>query len=75
MWINRKMLPPDVSANLPLQGVIIAETLKEAVYVNAHLDKWHVGDGAHFLELQGFHIYVRATIWGYPNFFFLPLSL
>jgi len=69
---NQKLIPPDVSANLPLEEVTIAEALKAAGYVTAHLGKWHVGDGEHFPELQGFDINVGATVWGCPPTFFYP---
>jgi arylsulfatase A len=46
--------------------------LKEAGYITAHLGKWHVGDGAHFPEVQGFDINVGATVWGCPPTFFYP---
>lgn len=69
---NQKLIPPDVSANLPLEEVTIAEALKSAGYVTAHLGKWHVGDGEHFPETQGFDINVGATVWGAPPTFFFP---
>ena len=69
---DRKLIPPDVSANLPLEEVTLAEALKSAGYVTAHLGKWHVGDGEHFPELQGFDINVGATVWGCPPTFFYP---
>jgi arylsulfatase A len=69
---TRKLIPPDVSANLPLNEVTIAEALKEEGYVTAHLGKWHVGDGEHFPETQGFDINVGATVWGAPPTFFYP---
>jgi arylsulfatase A-like enzyme len=70
--LNRKMIPPDVQANLPLEEVTIAETLKQADYVTAHLGKWHVGNAEHFPEVQGFDINVGATVWGCPPTFFYP---
>ncbi|MEZ5041682.1 MAG: sulfatase [Saprospiraceae bacterium] len=69
---TQKLIPPDVSSNLPLSEVTIAETLKAAGYVTAHLGKWHVGDGEHFPETQGFDINIGATVWGAPPTFFYP---
>ena len=69
---TRKLIPPDVSANLPLEEVTLAEALKAEGYVTAHLGKWHVGDGEHFPETQGFDINVGATVWGAPPTFFYP---
>ncbi len=70
--LDRKLIPPDVSSNLPLNEVTIAEALKEEGYVTAHLGKWHVGDGEHFPETQGFDINIGATVWGAPPTFFYP---
>ena len=70
--LDEKLIPPDVTANLPLEEVTIAEALKAAGYITAHLGKWHVGDGQHFPELQGFDINVGATVWGCPPTFFYP---
>jgi len=69
---DRKMIPPDVEGNLPLEEVTIAEALKQAGYMTAHLGKWHVGDFEHFPQLQGFDIDVGATVWGCPPTFFYP---
>ena len=69
---TRKLIPPDVSANLPLEEVTLSEELKAEGYVTAHLGKWHVGDGEHFPETQGFDINVGATVWGAPPTFFYP---
>ena len=68
----RKLIPPDVSANLSVNEVTIADALKAEGYVTAHLGKWHVGDGEHFPETQGFDINVGATVWGAPPTFFYP---
>ena len=67
-----KLIPPDVEGNLPLEEVTIAETLKDAGYVTAHIGKWHVGDAEHFPEAQGFDINIGATVWGAPPTFFYP---
>ena len=40
--LDQKLIPPDVSANLPLKEITIAEALKAGGYVTAHLGKWHV---------------------------------
>ena len=69
---ENKLIPPDVSPNLPLKEVTIAEALKAEGYMTAHLGKWHVGDGEHFPETQGFDINVGATVWGAPPTFFFP---
>ncbi len=69
---DQKLLPPDVVGNLPLEESTIAEKLKEEGYTTAHLGKWHIGDGEHFPEVQGFDINVGANVWGCPPTFFYP---
>jgi len=69
---DQKLLPPNVEGNLPLSEITIAEKLKEEGYVTAHLGKWHIGDGEHFPEVQGFDINVGANVWGCPPTFFYP---
>ena len=70
--MDKKLLPPDVEGNLPLEEVTLAEILNRDGYITAHLGKWHVGDFEYFPELQGFDINVGATVWGCPPTFFYP---
>lgn len=71
---DRKMIPPVVRGNLPLEETTIADVLHEQGYLTAHVGKWHLGDAAHFPENQGFDINIGGTMWGAPTTFFYPYS-
>ncbi len=70
--LKRKVIPPITVADLPLSIVTIAERLKDAGYLTAHIGKWHLGDAAHYPETQGFDFEVGGTHWGCPSTFFHP---
>lgn len=70
--LNRRMIPPTPTANLPHAEVTLAEVLKPAGYLTAHVGKWHLGDAAHYPETQGFDINIGGTFWGAPATFFYP---
>jgi arylsulfatase A-like enzyme len=67
-----KVIPPVTREDLPLEKITIAERLKEAGYATAHLGKWHLGDGFHYPETQGFDVNIGATHWGCPPTFYYP---
>lgn len=67
-----KVIPPATRENLPLEKITIAERLKEAGYATAHIGKWHLGDGFHYPETQGFDVNIGATHWGCPATFYYP---
>ena len=69
---DRKLLPPDTLGSLPHSEVTLAEVLRPAGYVTAHIGKWHLGDAAHYPQNQGFDINIGGTVWGCPATFFYP---
>jgi arylsulfatase A-like enzyme len=69
---NRKVIPPAVVANLPLEEVTIAEALREGGYRTALAGKWHLGTAGYYPETQGFDINIGGTFWGAPPTFFYP---
>ena len=71
---NRKLIPPVTQGNLPHEQVTIAEVLEDAGYFTAHVDKWHLGDAAHYPQTQGFDVNIGGTFWGAPKSFFYPYS-
>ncbi len=71
---GRRLLPPDTVGNLPLSEVMIAEVLKSAGYVTAHVGKWHLGDAAHYPQNHGFDLNIGGTLWGCPATFFHPFA-
>jgi arylsulfatase A-like enzyme len=69
---NRKLLQAESRHDLPLAEVTIAERLHDAGYATALIGKWHLGDGDHAPETQGFDVNIGGTRWGAPTSFFWP---
>ncbi|MBX7169073.1 MAG: sulfatase [Pirellulales bacterium] len=69
---DRRLLPPEPEADLPLREVTLAEALGGAGYVTAHVGKWHLGSVTHFPEVQGFDIHLAGNHWGAPATHFFP---
>ena len=69
---NRPLLAPETIADLPHREVTLAELLRPAGYLTAHIGKWHLGDSAHYPETQGFDLNIGGTHWGAPPTFFFP---
>ncbi len=69
---DQMLLPPDVEGNLPQEEETIAEVLKKAGYLTAHIGKWHIGDAANYPEIHGFDIKAGCTLWGCPPSYFHP---
>ena len=67
-----KLLPPATRPDLPLEETTLAELLKAAGYLTFHVGKWHLGDGDHFPETQGFDVNIGGTHWGAPETYFWP---
>lgn len=71
---NRKVIPPVVRANLPLEEVTLAEALRARGYLTALVGKWHLGTAGFYPETQGFDVNIGGTFWGAPNTYFYPYS-
>jgi arylsulfatase A-like enzyme len=69
---NRKLVPPEAVASLPLAEETIAERLRAAGYLTAAVGKWHLGTGGFYPETQGFDINIGGTHWGAPQSFYWP---
>jgi len=69
---NRKLLQGESKHDLPLAEVTLAERLHDAGYATALVGKWHLGDGDHAPETQGFDLNIGGTRWGAPQTFFWP---
>lgn len=55
-----KLQAPEWRQHLPLEEVTIAETLKKAGYVTAHVGKWHLGEEEYYPDRQGFDFVICA---------------
>ena len=69
---NTKVIPPVVTADLPLAEVSIVRALQSAGYLTALVGKWHLGNAEHYPEAHGFDINIGGTIWGAPQTHFYP---
>lgn len=69
---HRSGLPAPYVEHLPLEEVTIAEALRAAGYATMLAGKWHLGDGAHTPENQGFEVNLGGTSKGQPASYFSP---
>jgi arylsulfatase A-like enzyme len=81
-WIHGSNRPraklriPDWTHYLPDAEVTLAEALKPAGYVSAHVGKWHLGDGPeHYPTTQGFDINVAGYGAGSTPSHFSPYKI
>lgn len=67
-----KLLCPARAHFLDLSEITIAELLKPAGYVTAHIGKWHLGQAPHYPQAQGFDINIGGCDLGHPPSYFDP---
>ena len=72
--LNRKVVPPIALDSLPHEEITVAEVLRPAGYVTAHIGKWHLGTAEYYPQTQGFDYNIGGTLWGAPQSFFYPYS-
>jgi len=58
------LLQGESKHDLPPAEVTLAERLHDAGYATAIVGKWHLGDGDHAPETQGFDVSIGGTRWG-----------
>ncbi|MBX3439476.1 MAG: sulfatase-like hydrolase/transferase, partial [Planctomycetaceae bacterium] len=68
------LTPPPSLDHLPIEEFTLAEALKDRGYATFHVGKWHLGDGSHYPEAQGFDVNIGGTHWGAPATFFWPFA-
>ncbi len=69
---RRRVITPQVEANLRHEEFTLAEALHEAGYFTIHIGKWHLGGAEHYPETQGFDVNLGGTVWGAPATYFWP---
>lgn len=69
---DRVLVPTPNKTELDSEIVTIAEVLKSAGYITAHMGKWHLGDGPTGPKGQGFDVNVAGNEAGHPKSYFSP---
>lgn len=70
-----RLLPAPNADHLALEEVTIAEALKSAGYITAHIGKWHLGKANYFPEKQGFDLNIGGCEKGHPPSYFSPYKI
>ncbi len=70
----QRLARPIINQQLALEEVTIAERLKAAGYVTAHVGKWHLGGEGFEPEKQGFDINIAGDHTGTPMSYFAPFG-
>jgi arylsulfatase A-like enzyme len=68
----QRLARPIIRQELPLGEVTLAEVLKGAGYVTAHIGKWHLGGAGFEPEKQGFDLNIAGDHTGTPLSYFAP---
>lgn len=71
---DQRLARPIINQQLPLEEVTLAEKLKAAGYVTAHVGKWHLGGEGFEPQKQGFDINVAGDHTGTPMSYFAPFG-
>ena len=66
------LLQGEYLSQLPLDEVTPGEAFREAGYNTAYMGKWHLGDGEHLPDAQGFDVTVAVNGAGQPASYFYP---
>ena len=73
---SRRLVPAENTTTLSPGVVTLAEALKAAGYVTAHLGKWHLGKpGEAGPREQGFDVNLGGTHAGHPPTYFSPYRI
>lgn len=70
-----KLRVPWIKNELPLDEVTIAERLKAAGYMTAHMGKWHLGGDPHYPDKHGFDLNIGGDHRGQPPSYFSPYKI
>ncbi len=71
---DQRLARPPFRQELPLEEVTLAEKLKAAGYVTAHVGKWHLGGEGFEPQRQGFDINIAGDHTGTPLSYFAPFK-
>lgn len=71
---NHRLKRPDIVMQLPLEERTLAEELKNAGYITAHVGKWHLGGKGFEPTRQGFDVNIAGDDTGTPLSYFAPFQ-
>lgn len=71
---DQRLARPPFRQELPLEEITLAEKLKAAGYVTAHVGKWHLGGEGFEPQRQGFDINIAGDHTGTPMSYFAPFK-
>jgi len=71
---DQRLARPIINQQLPSEEVTLAEKLKAAGYVTAHVGKWHLGGEGFEPQRQGFDINIAGDHTGTPMSYFAPFG-
>ncbi|MEI2722039.1 MAG: sulfatase [Verrucomicrobiota bacterium] len=71
---DQRLMRPRFRQELPLAETTLAEKLKAAGYVTAHVGKWHLGGAGYEPQRQGFDINIAGDDTGTPLSYFAPFT-
>lgn len=71
---GQRLSRPQFRQELPLEEVTLAEKLRAAGYVTAHVGKWHLGGEGFEPQRQGFDINIGGDHNGTPMSYFAPFK-
>jgi arylsulfatase A-like enzyme len=71
----QKVICPKSRTFMPLEEYTIAEALKAAGYITAHIGKWHLGHEKYWPEHQGFDINIGGGQYPGPPSYFSPYKI
>ena len=71
---DQRMKRPEISNELPLSEVTIAQVLKKAGYATGHIGKWHLGGKGFEPTKFGFDVNIAGDETGTPRSYFAPFE-
>jgi arylsulfatase A-like enzyme len=71
---DQKLNRPVINQQLALEETTLAEALKPAGYVTAHIGKWHLGGEGFEPQRQGFDVNIAGDHTGTPVSYFAPFK-